>query len=54
VETLLVVAEQIGYLSPDKLETLEKSAQNISRPLQGLIARLREQIQNERPSHIRR
>src|SRR5215216_3154793 len=44
VETLLIIAEQVGYLSPEKLEEFERTIQSISRPLQGLISKLRDQI----------
>jgi four helix bundle protein len=49
LRTLLIVAEQVGYLSPDKLEALEHGIEGISKPLHGLIFRLREQIHKEQP-----
>jgi four helix bundle protein len=41
LHTLLVIAEQLGYLKPVQLEALEKELESISHPLNGLIASLR-------------
>jgi four helix bundle protein len=49
LRTLLIVAEQVGYLHPVKLEALENGIDSISKPLHGLILRLRDQIHKEQP-----
>lgn len=41
LHTLLVIGEQLGYLGPSQLETLSRSLESVSRPLNGLIASLR-------------
>lgn len=40
INTLLVVAAELGYLSSDELSGLESQLNEIGRPLQGLISRL--------------
>jgi four helix bundle protein len=40
LHTLLIIAEQVGYISPITLEHLENSLFGVSRPLNGLIAKL--------------
>jgi four helix bundle protein len=41
LHTLLVVAERLGYLSPERLKQLEEELSQIRRPLLGLMTRLR-------------
>ena len=40
LHTLIIIAEQIGYVSQNELETLESGIQGIARPLHGLISKL--------------
>ena len=42
LHTLFVIAEQVGYLTPGQLDSLEQGVEGISRPLNGFIAKLRE------------
>ena len=45
LQVLLVVAEQLGYITPLELEALETGIGNIARPLNGLIAKVKRDIQ---------
>lgn len=38
LHTLMVVAEQVGYMRPDALEEIERKIALVSRPLQSLMA----------------
>jgi four helix bundle protein len=50
LRTLLIIAEQVGYLPQAQLEALENDIEGISKPLHGLISRLRDQIRQDQPS----
>ncbi len=42
--TLLVMAEQLGCLTPVELESLEQACMNVANPLGGLIDRVRRDV----------
>ena len=41
LHTFFIVAEQVGYITPTQLELLEQGVYGISRPLNGLIAKIK-------------
>jgi len=44
VETLLIVAMRLGYLSEDKLEEVQQAIADVRMPLQGLVNRIQRQV----------
>ncbi|THJ24719.1 MAG: four helix bundle protein [Nitrospira sp. CG24E] len=42
LHTLLIVAQQVGYINGDRLREIEAVLQTVGRPLAGLINRLRQ------------
>ncbi|MCD6024983.1 MAG: ribosomal protein [Fibrobacteria bacterium] len=48
LQTLLIIAEQVGYLSQEKMEILDQGLQGVARPLNGLIESVREGVRAER------
>ncbi len=44
LHTLLIVSEQLGYLTPMELEAKEAGIERIAKPLQGLIAKVRQDM----------
>jgi four helix bundle protein len=48
LHVLLTVAEQLGYITPPELETLEVGIGAIARPLHGLIAKIHRDIAEKR------
>ena len=44
LQVLLILSEQLGYISPLELEALETGIGNIARPLNGLIAKVRSDV----------
>jgi four helix bundle protein len=41
LETLLIVSERLGYLTPAQMQSLEEALMTVRQPLLGLIRRLR-------------
>jgi len=54
LQTLLVIAEQVGYLTQEKMELLEQTIDGIAKPLNGLIESVREGLRTEQGSGKRR
>lgn len=47
LQTLLTIAEQVGYVTPARLNELEDAIEGVARPLHRLIASVREKIEAE-------
>lgn len=50
LQVLLILAEQLGYLTPLELEALETGISDIARPLNGLIAKVQRDLIRRSPS----
>jgi four helix bundle protein len=53
VEALVAAAEQLGCVSPSTLERLEQACEDVAKPLQGLIAKVRRDVAVLHPEQAR-
>jgi four helix bundle protein len=49
LQTLLVICEQLGYISPVELEALDAGVASIAKPLHGLISKVRQDLGSGKP-----